>query len=60
MPLQRGSSRKTVVANIRELMHSFQRSGRIGASKPASNKKANKQAVAIALRQQRDSLAAGR
>jgi hypothetical protein len=59
MPLQQGSSRQSVVANIRELMHSFKRSGKIGTSKPASNKKANKQAVAIALDQQRRSLAAG-
>lgn len=60
MPLQSGSSRRSVVANIRELMHSFKRSGKIGTSKPKSNAKANKQAVAIALSKQRESIAKGR
>lgn len=53
MPLQSGGSKKAVVANIRELMHSFARTGKIGTSKPASRGKANKQAVAIALDKQR-------
>jgi hypothetical protein len=60
MPLQQGSGRPSVVANIRELMHSFAKSGRIGTSHPASKRKAQKQAVAIALDEQRKSLAAGR
>lgn len=53
MPLKSGGGRKNLVANIRELMHSFKRTGRIGNSKPASAAKANKQAVAIAFSKQR-------
>lgn len=60
MPLSQGSSKKTVVENIRELMHSFRRTGKIGTSHPKNKGKADKQAVAIALSQQRKSLAAGR
>lgn len=54
MPLKSGSGRKSIVANIKELMHSFHKSGRIGTSAPASNAKANKQAVAIALSKARE------
>jgi len=46
MPLQPG--KKNFVANIRELMHSFKRTGKIGTSTPASPGKAAKQSVAIA------------
>lgn len=53
MPLKQGAGKRTFVENIRELMHSFHNSGRIGTSKPASNAKANKQAVAIAYAQKR-------
>lgn len=49
MPLKRGSSRKTVGANIRTLMHEYERDGTLGSSHPASAKKAIRQAVAIAL-----------
>ncbi len=55
MPLKAGAGRKTFVHNIREIMHAFAKSGRIGNSWPASAAKANKQAVAIAYRQQRES-----
>ena len=51
MPLQRGSSNKTVGSNIRKLVHEYDRSGTIGTSHPASKRKAVKQAVAIALRE---------
>lgn len=54
MPLQSGKGRGALVANIRELMHSFARTGKIGNSKPASKGKANKQAVAIAYSKQRE------
>jgi hypothetical protein len=50
MPLLRGRSRKTVGANVRRLVHEFDCRGRIGASRPASRRKAIAQAVAIALR----------
>ena len=48
MPLKAGSSAKTRSTNIRELLHSFKQSGRIGNSKPGSMKKATAQAAAIA------------
>ena len=50
MPLQRGSSRKTVSRNVKKLAHEYETSGKIGASHPASKKKAIKQAVAISLK----------
>jgi hypothetical protein len=49
MPLSRGSSSKTISSNISEMMGSFKKTGKLGTSKPASKKKAQKQAVAIAL-----------
>ena len=52
MPLKSG--KKNFAENIRELMHSFKRTGKIGNSTPASAGKANKQAVAVAYRQQRE------
>lgn len=54
MPLKSGKSKSSFVANIRELMHSFKRSGKIGNSTPASAGKADKQAVAIAYSKQRE------
>jgi hypothetical protein len=53
MPLKSGGGKKNFVANIRELMHSFKHTRKIGNSAPASAAKANKQAVAIAYAQQR-------
>lgn len=53
MPLQAGKSKKAFVGNIRELMHSFKRKGKIGTSTPSSPAKANKQAVAIAYSKMR-------
>jgi hypothetical protein len=49
MPLKSGSSQKTVGKNVSELMHAYKSKGKIGASKPSSEKAAQKQAVAIAL-----------
>lgn len=49
MPLKRGSSNKTVSSNISEMMGSYKKTGKLGTSKPKSKKKAQKQAVAIAL-----------
>ena len=47
MPLKKGKSRKTMSANIKELVDTYKQSGKIGTSKPKSKKKAIKQAVAI-------------
>ena len=54
MPLKKGSSEKTVSSNIKTLVHDYERKGAIGNSKPASKKKAVKQAVAIALDKARE------
>jgi len=54
MPLQAGKSKRSFVANIKELMNSFKHSGKIGTSTPASAGKADKQAVAIAFSKQRE------
>jgi predicted enzyme related to lactoylglutathione lyase len=48
MPLKTGRSKKTVSSNIKEMVGSFKKTGKIGASKPASKEKAVKQAAAIA------------
>ena len=52
MPLKGGKS--AVKSNIRELMHKFKESGKIGTSHPGSTKKAMKQAAAIAFRKSRE------
>jgi hypothetical protein len=57
MPLKSGSSEKVKSTNIRELLHSFKQSGRIGNSKPASMSAAVKQAAAIAYRKARGTIA---
>jgi len=50
MPLKRGKSKKVISSNIREMVHSYERTGRIGNTKPKSRKQAVKIAVAAALR----------
>jgi hypothetical protein len=51
MPLKRGKSDKVVSENIKELMDEYKHGdGKIGNNRPASAKKAQKMAVAIALR----------
>ena len=49
MPLVKGKSDKVVSKNVSTLVGDFEKSGRIGTSKPASKAAAQKQAVAIAL-----------
>jgi len=51
MPLKKGKTDKIIGDNISELMGSYKKKGKIGTSKPPSKKKAQEQAVAIALNQ---------
>lgn len=60
MPLQKGSSRKVMSQNIKEVVDSYKQTGRIGTSHPKSKKKAIKQAVAIAYSEARRSRASPR
>jgi hypothetical protein len=53
MPLKRGKSQKVVSENISEMVGSYKKTGKIGTSKPKSEKAAQKQAVAIALEEAR-------
>ncbi|HZF76126.1 MAG TPA: hypothetical protein VE033_09875 [Acetobacteraceae bacterium] len=53
MPLKRGGSQQVVSANIREIVHDWERDGTIGNSHPRTKGQAVKQAVAIALGQAR-------
>lgn len=55
MPLSKSKSKKAIQSNVKELVHSYEKKGKIGTSKPASKKKAIKQAVAISLNTARKS-----
>ena len=50
MPLVKGKSDKAVSKNIRTLVGDFEKTDRIGTSRPKNKAAATKQAVAIALR----------
>lgn len=54
MPLKSG--KKSIGKNIKELMGKFKRTGKIGTSKPKSEKAAQKQAVAIAYQKANESV----
>jgi len=49
MPLKKGRSRKVIQANIREMVHKWEKTGKIGNAKPKTKRQAVKMAVAIAL-----------
>lgn len=55
MPLEKGTSRATVSRNISEVMRSYKKKGKIGTSKPETEAKALKQAVAMSLEEARRS-----
>ena len=40
MPLKKGKGQKVVSSNIREMLHSWKKTGKIGNTKPKSMKKA--------------------
>jgi hypothetical protein len=48
MPLKEGRSQKAFQFNVRELMHSFKRKGKIGHVIPKSKEHARRVALAIA------------
>jgi len=49
MPLKKGSSKKTINSNVKELVDTYKSKGKIGTSKPRNKAKAVKQAVAISM-----------
>lgn len=55
MPLKKGKSREAMSKNIKAEMHAYEKTGKIGTSKPGSKKKAQKQAIAIAYSKARES-----
>jgi len=55
VPIKKGKSKKTISKNIREVVRSYKKTGRIGTSRPKSGQAARAQAVAIALESARKS-----
>jgi hypothetical protein len=50
VPLLKGKSNKVRGKNVKELVDTYKKKGKIGTSKPKSKKAAIKQAVAISYR----------
>jgi len=50
MPLKKGKSKSAISANIREMIRSFKKTGKIGNTQPRSMKAALRQAAAAAYR----------
>jgi hypothetical protein len=48
MPLRKGKGQKVISGNIKEMLHSYKQSGKIGNTKPKSMKKARQIAAAAA------------
>lgn len=55
MPLIKSKSTEAMAQNIREMMHSFKQTGKIGNSSPKDMAKARKQALAAAFQIKRSS-----
>ena len=55
MPLKSGSSAKTRSSNIKEMMHKFKGTGKIGPTRPRNIKHAQKIAAAAAFTKSRES-----
>ena len=53
MPVKKGKSQKVFKQNVKEIVRSYEKTGKIGTSKPKSKAKAIEQAVAIAYDQKR-------
>jgi len=53
MPLRPGKSRKTISANIREMVRKYERTGKIGNTMPKSKQQAVRIAAAAAYRKAR-------
>ena len=53
VPLVPGASESAFSSNVRELMHSYKKKGKIGKSRPKNKKKALKQALAISYAEKR-------
>lgn len=56
MPLLPGKGKRTLADNIEELMTSYKSKGTIGTSIPKSKSAAERQAIAISYRKQKDKL----
>jgi hypothetical protein len=53
VPLSKGKSKKAFSKNVKELVDTYKKKGKIGTSKPKSKKAAIKQSIAIAYATQR-------